>query len=354
MAVQSFGTTHPLVPTQWDEGLEAEVLKKVQYPAWAGKRSDSLIQVKDLLNSRPGDRMRFGLRMQMSGVPKSSTQALTGQEQTLQLFNDEIVVDEIAEAVLWKNVIDRQRVTFDMLSEAKAGIGDFLAGAIDTGFLNQIAGYTDQANLTLLGNNSVTAPDSDHFIFGGNATSEATLDSADTIKLDDIDRLVQKAKLATPAIRPAWIPWLNEHLYVLFIGPKQNTALRAQDSRFDVTYRQILAGGGIKDNPLLTGELPIWNGTLVVETSRIPVGTTDPVGGTKADNINRAVFCGAQTAWMGWGRFGGNPNRFTFTPEFRDFKREAGVAGCAVFGVKRAIFNAKSFASIVLSTWVAT
>ena len=62
---------------------------------------------------------------------------------------------------------------------------------------------------------------------------------------------------------------------------------------------------------------------------------------------------GAQSGWCAYGREGGKAERYLWNEETFDFGNEHGVAVSLIFGMKKAIFNSKDLASIVVSTWAA-
>lgn len=356
MATQAFGTSHALVPQQWSEGLEAEVLKKISYAGLIGKRSDSLIQWKDTLSSKPGDTETVGLRMQLGAAPKSSSQAVEGNEQTLTIHDFSFTIDEVVDAVRFKNVIDRQRVTFDMRDEAKAALADQLSNAWDHSFFNQIAGNQAESNATLYGHNSPVDPQNmnsgSHYINGEGASSnDEDLDSSgDTFTLALLDKAVERAKTLSPAIRPARIPGFGRPLYVCFLHPYQVTQLRVADTRWDDIQMAAMQGGKVNDNPLITGALGVYNDVLLIESTRVPLGVNSTTDAAVADT-RRAIFCGAQTAVIGWGRLGGTPRRFRWVEKQFDYDREYGVAAGFLGGIKLTQFNSRPFASIVIATY---
>jgi len=53
---------------------------------------------------------------------------------------------------------------------------------------------------------------------------------------------------------------------------------------------------------------------------------------------------------MGFGRDDG-PQRFTWVEELFDYENELGVAAGMIFGLKKAVFNAADFATIVMSSY---
>jgi N4-gp56 family major capsid protein len=355
MAVQSFSSSHNLTVKQWSEGLEAEALKKISFTGLIGKRSDSLIQWKDTLSKKAGDNETIGLRYQLTGAPKTSTDTVENNEQTLEIYDMNFTIDEVVDAVRFKNVIDRQRVTFDMRDEAKAGLADQLANAWDTSLFNQLAGNTAETAATFYGHNTpvdpVAAGDTQHVFYRDSANdSDDDLDSGDPFLLEDIDILVERAKTITPSIRPARVEGFNRPLYIMFIHPYQTTQLRDSSSTWRDLQELAMQGGKVNDNPIITGALGIYNDVLLVENSRVPLGVN---AGVAVANTRRAIFCGAQSGVIGWGRLGGNPNRFRWVEKQFDYDREWGVMAGFLGGIKKCNFNSLDFATIVYPTYAA-
>lgn len=351
---QNFSTSHALTNQQWSLGVEAEVLKRISFSNFMGSDSSSLIQVKDELKSKAGDTINFGLRMQLTDAPISGVEtSLEGNERTIQYYSDSLSLDVVAQAARWYNETPQQRVNFENASEGRYAVADNLSHSIDTSLFNQLAGYTVESENGFIGNNTVTAPDSDHKIYSGTGNSgDEDLLSGEEFDLDLIDAAVEKAKTLSPAIRPAYVPALGGEFFVCFVHPYQVSDLRVASTRWDGIQRDILKGGGegVSRNPLLTGALGIYNGTLLVESSRVPQGVHSTTGAAETD-VRRAIFCGAQSAVLGWGRLGGQPNRFSFQSETFDYGRQGGVAASCLYGLKRTIFNSESFASIVIATY---
>jgi len=362
MAVQTFTSSDNLTVQQWSEGLEAEALKKVSFSGLIGKRSDSLIQWKDSLSKKPGDTETIGLRMQLSGAPKTSSDTIENNEQTLEIYNMNYTIDETVDAVRFKNVIDRQRVTFDMRDEARAALADQLANAIDYQMFNQLGGNLAETEATLYGHNTPVDPgaagDLDHY-FNADATKEtldeslSTNNSTDIFTIDLLERAVEKAKTITPTIRPARIEGFNRPLYVCFLHPFQMSQIRGTGASTNTKwYEAMLAamqGGRVNDNPIVTGAVGIWDDVLLVESYRVPTGVNSSTGAA-ISTVRRAIFCGAQSAVIGWGRLGGTPNRFRWVEKQFDYDREYGVMAGFLGGIKKTNFNSLDFGTIVISS----
>lgn len=353
MAVQTFPTTDNKTVKKWSTGVEAEVLKKIFWLEFAGKGSDYLLQWKDELGNSPGDTVTYGLRMQLTDAPRTSGQSLEGNERTIQYYDTNVSIDEMVDAIRFDNRMGRQRVPFDIRSDAKDALTDQLSNGLDTSFFNQLAGWdlTGGVDSTFRGNNTLTMPDSDHRIFGGTSnTTDQGLSSGDDFTLDLIDIALEKAKTLSPAIRPAKLDFLGgQFAYVCLIHPYQMTQLRASSSRFDTINKAAMQGGAIENNPLFTGNTLLWNGCLILESTRV---TTGIHSSTKAEltDVRRALFCGAQAGVVAWGATGNADGKFTWVEVEFEYNREWGVsAGCLV-GLQKNIFNSKDFAVITISS----
>lgn len=354
MAVQGFSTSNALSPRQWAKRVEAETFKKAVVAPFIGKSSSSLIQMREELSKQPGDKLRITLRAQMDETvrPKQGNAGLEGNERTVNYFYDDLTFDQVREAHRLYNVVDPQRVSFDQREEARAALSDLATSWLEQAFFNQAAGavYADDTDTSLTGNHSV--PASEAVYRPDSVAADESLGSSNVLRLELIDALVERAKTRTFAIRPADIEGVGKY-FVLFIHPYQTSQLRATDSFWTALNRDILRSGKfVEDNPLYTGALGAYNGTLIVESTRVPLGVNSSTSASVA-NTRRAIFCGAQTAGLVIGRQGGEPDRFRWVEKHFDYDNELGISVGMVFGLKRFQFNSTDFGSIVVPTYAA-
>ncbi len=180
-------------------------------------------------------------------------------------------------------------------------------------FFNQLAGNTAEARGKYLGFNSAIAPSSTRLFRGGSGLSTDQAvggDNTAVFKLALIDKAVNRAKTTSPMLRP--IKGLGKDVdYVCFIHPDQTLSLRADTATagnwFDLQGKKLQGGEG-NTNGLYTGALGIYNRTLIVENTRVPQGVHGTTGAAVA-NTRRAIFCGAQSLTIGFGKSGGK-NKF--------------------------------------------
>lgn len=356
MAITDYGLNHPLAVKIWSKKLAREALKMTYISKFMGEDSNNLCQIFDELNKGAGDRIRWPLRMQLSGRGVSEAQNLEGNEEALTTYYDEFVVNEIIHGVRVATGIDAQRIPFSARDEAAMGLADWMADRFDNWAANQLTGYTDQTDVIYSGNNAVTAIASatagsnPRFIYGGlhNAGSEASL-SASTQKfsLGMLDLAVKIAKTSTPLIRP--IRSGNQQFYVAFLHPDQVLSLRRNTSTGEWLDLQktAMTGGEIEENPIFTGALGVYNGVIMHEWLRLPGGAEKPLSSNAT--VRRGVFCGAQA--LGWSWAKGYSMEPKVVEEDFDYKRQFGTSVQSIAGCKRTRFNSIDFATIALSTY---
>lgn len=359
MAVQLFGTNDNSTVKAWSRKTEREVLKKTIVGKLIGNSSDAAVQVKDELSKGPGDRIRCSLRMQLSDDPiVGQGTSMEGNESTLDYYTDDLVIDQVRTAVRWYGGISDQRVVYNQREEAKVALSDRAADLLDYWFINQVSGNTVPTNTGYTGLQAVTAinasADADHYINAetpdiGGASNDQDLDSNDLPVLTLADEFLRRAKTLSPGIRPLKLN--GEDVYLWIMHPNQTWDLQTTSGNLWLTIQQqLLAGGAIKDNPLLNGALGRYKNVILMENNRIPLGVNSSSGVAVA-NTRRSIFVGAQAAWLGIGREQPGVERWSWKEKRFDYDDENGVQIKFVGGLKRAIFNSESFGSAVCSTY---
>lgn len=356
MATTQYGVNHPLAVKVWSRKLFQEALKQCWFSKFMGEGSDSLVQVHNDLRKGPGDRITIGLRMQLSGAGVQGDGTLEGNEEALTTYSDNLLINQLRHAVRSDGRISEQRVSFSVREEARTGLTDWWSDRIDTSLINQLAGNTGVSDTKYTGNNSTVAPSSGNVVYGDGQSTEATVisHSASAImSLKYIDYAVEKARVATPTIRPIKVN--GEDKYVLFLHPYQVTDLRTNTNNgqwLDI-QKAAMSGGQVSNNPIYTGALGEYNGVILHSSTRIPRTTAaaDATTTTQA-GCYRAIFCGAQAAAFAYGQ-DNSENKMTWVEERFDYGNQLGVSAGMIFGTKKMVFNSTDFGTIVIATYAA-
>jgi N4-gp56 family major capsid protein len=347
MTTTAYGVNHPLAVKHWSKDLMKEALKKTHALQFMGTGSNSLIQIKTELDKAAGDRVRFGLRMQLVGDGVSGDSTLEGNEEALATYSDNVFIDQLRHAVRSEGKMSEQRVPFSVRAEARDGLADWWANRIDTAFFNQLAGMSTVADTKLTGSQAATAPDSDHTIYPASHTAESSLSATNVFDLTLLDYAVELAKTAANPIRPVSMG-KGMSYYVCFLHPYQVTDLRTNTSTgqwLDI-QKAAMSGGQITKSPIFTGALGVYNNVILHENTRVPLSAT---AGTDSSAIRRAVFAGAQAGAVAFGRQSGK-NTYSWREELFDYGNQLGVAAGSIWGLKKTTFNGSDFASVVIST----
>lgn len=357
----------------WSRKLFREALKQTWCSKFMGTTSNSLCQILEDTQKGPGDRIRFILRMQLTGTGISGDTTLEGNEEALTTFTDNVVLDQLRHAVRSGGKMSEQRIPFSVRDEARMGLQDWWADRIDTAFFNQLAGNTAQADLRYSGGNATITPSltgaintNRYLIAGGQAanTVEASLTVSGTVNrfvLSDIDRAVALARTTTPPIRPIMVN--GDPMYVLFLHPytmyQLRTGATSTVGNYVDLFKAAMQGGVYKDNPIMTGASFVYNNTIVHEAVRVP--NTVTANNTAADQsfYRRNIFCGAQAIALAFGQDYDAGMKMSWVEELFDYENQLGVSAGMIWGMKKAQFTsaapaattAVDFGTIVISSW---
>lgn len=351
MAATVFGVNDALAVKLWSKMLEAEVLKNTWAERFMGTSRDSLIQIKDETSKSAGDKITYGLRMQLTGGGVAGDATLQGNEEALTRYSDSVIIDQLRHAVKSGGKMTEQRVPFSIRDEAMSGLRDWWTDRIDTSFFNQICGYTPQSDTKYTGMNAMTAPDSSHIIRLSGEAADQSVSTTSLFTLSYLDKAVEKARTLTPAIRPIRLG--GKSYYVAFLHPYQVTDMRISTTTgqwLDI-QKAAMTGGEVQDNPIFDGSLGVYNGVVLHQDTRVTQGVSG-ADGTPVTGVRRAVFCGAQAAMMAYGRENTNAEqRFSWVEETFDYKNQLGVSAGQIFGMKKTVYNATDFSTIVLASY---
>ena len=356
MATTSYGVNHELAVKLWAKKLFAESLKQTAYSELMGTGSDSVIQIRSETNKSEGDRVRIGLRMQLSGDGVSGDNTLEGSEEALTTYSDDVMIDQLRHAVRSAGEMSEQRVPFSVRDEARNGLQDWWSDRLDSWFFNQVCGYVPQTNVKYTGMQSVSSPGTASQVFAGSATNDQGLTASDTMTLATIDKAVVLAK-TRPSIplRPATIR--GRKLYVMFLHPYQVRDLRqASAGQTWMDIQRALVQGGLKDersSPIYAGGemVGIYNGVLLLENTRVTQGVNSSTN-VPVPNVRRAVLLGAQAAAFAYGKRQSS-TEMTWVERLFDYDNELGVSAGMIAGLKKLRFNGIDHGTIVTSTYAA-
>lgn len=342
MAATDYPVNHPLAIKHWSRDLMKEALKRTHALQFMGTGSDTICTIKTELNKDAGDQVRIGIRLQLNGAGIAGDDTLEGNEEALETRHMDVTINQLRHAVRSNGKMSEQRVPFSVRREARDGLADWWADRYDTWFFNQLAGASHVTDVRYTGMQPAVSPDADHHIFAGH-NSEASISTTNVFTLELIDYAVEIAKTAKHVIRPVRVG--GKEYLVGFLHPYQVTDLRRNTNpgQWMDIQKAAMAGGDVRNNPIFTGALGVYNNVILHESTRLPTAPG-------RDNVRRAVICGAQALVMGYGR-GHGKNTYSWKEELFDYGNQLGVAAGCICGMVKTRFDGSDYGTVVISTY---
>lgn len=351
MATTSFATGDALAVKLWSKKLAVEALKQTWAYRFIGRDDNSVIQIFDETSKSEGDRIRIPLRRLLVGSGVAGDATLEGNEERMNYYSDDLFINQLRHAVREGGKFTRQLVPFDVRENARAALQDWWADRFDTWFFNQICSNMAQTDVRFTGMQAPIQADTNHIVYPTGTTTAGSLSASSTFTLSLIDTCVERAKTADIPIRPIMIG--GEEKYVMFLHHYQVTDLRTntQTGQWLDIQKAAMTGGNVSKNPIYTGALGEYNGTILHASNRVPAAVSGSTASALA-NTRAAAFCGAQACALAFGRDNG-PERFSWVEDFFDYDNQFGVAAGSIAGLKKMVFNSADFATIQVNTWAA-
>lgn len=305
---------------RWSDQAWVELPKLIYWNKLMGRGLNNVIQLKSELEGKPGDRISFTFIRKLQGNATEGDDDLENNEEQIQSYTDNVTINQKRHAVRLKGMMSERRTAFDQRMVAKELLTTWLAELIDADIFAAI-------------DNSPTVA-----VYGGSATSVATIAAGDFLTTALITKLKTKAKKASPKIWPVKIG--SKEYYVLIIHPDQESDLKVNDPSWAQAQREAQVRGD--ENPMFEGSVGVWDGVIVHCHEDIAIGTDFGSG----SNLPGAygMFVGRQAGAYAWGR------RPRWVEKEFDYDNKTGFAIGAIYGVKKAVFNAADLAVISVRT----
>lgn len=350
----------PKAQKKWSANLAVDTRKKSYFEnRFIGTDDNNIIQRKTELETDAGDTISFDLCVQMRNKPTYGDARLEGKEESLKFYTDQVIIDQVRHAASAGGKMSRKRTAHDMRMIAKNRLGDYFARLVDELFFMYLSGarginqdFIEDTSYTGFAGNSFTAPDAAHIIYGGSATSKASLANTDKMTVTVVEKAVTKAAMMQ-ALDPSvanMVPVTNgaDDQYVMIMSPFQEFDMRTNTTTgqwLDIQKAAAAAEG--RNNPIFKGALGMIN-NVVLHKHRNVVRFNDYGAGTNLD-ASRALFLARQAGIVAYGTAGGL--RYSWEENTKDYGNEPTVASGFIGGIKKTTFNGKDFGVISIDTY---
>lgn len=340
-----------LTPEQWDDQFFTEYLTDNRYAGEMGTNENNIIQVKENLTKKKGDRVNFALVNKLSQDAITGRATMEGNEEDMGTRSYELAIDKRRNAVRVAE-IDEQFSAISLREAAKfvlkewsmkdterlisKALGDMNGVAMTTAAITADGGtvtdawLTDNADRVYFGNSAYSASSGD--LSAGLATlTPAT--AAENLTIDAIDQMKFMAlNQCNPKIRPIRSEANGKHYFMFYAHPlafrdlKKDTALRQaqREVRLEMENNRLFKGGDL-----------LWNGVIIKEAHDLyDYSTLTTLG--DSGTVVPGFLCGAQAVGMAYGR------RWRSKTEEFDYGDKHGVEISAIYGVGKMVFGSGS------------
>ena len=333
-----------LTVEQWDDKFFTEYLTENRFQGEMGTSESSIIQVKENLMKKPGDRVNFALVNKLTQDAITGRNTLEGNEEDMASRSFEVTVNKRRNGVRIAE-IDEQFSAISLRDAAKSVLKDWSMKDTEKLIIQALASIngvsfglsTDAQRDAWLADNL------DRVYFGsgyaGADHSAGLLEqdtSNDKLTASDLDAMKYKALVtASPKIRPIRVAENGRHYFIVYLDPRLMRDLKAESSS-PIIQAQRESIKEMENNRLFQGGDLLWNGMIIKEIHEMyDELATDfaNLGDSSTVEIGTAFLCGAQAVGAAYAK------RWRSAEETFDYGDKRGVAIEAIYGIEKMKFG---------------
>ena len=345
----SFGTLHPSTVKNWGTAAFTEYLRGNTLSFLLGSTEKSPIQMLNMVGKMKGDVHKYHLVAKLTGGVIGEGQ-MTGNEQPLNLFMDEVTVGLVRNAVRIDDwYISSENTRIDLAAAARRNLTDWLKEIFRDDLMYALSGTPINAFQTA---NSAAYPvtrivgrTATRALYGSslanyNATESTALGTVDAVNdkmtVEVIRIAADLAKGGTSPMRPATVSTMKgtpKEGFIMLVNPRQARDLEQDPTwRNQRLYKTEIDQAGLFGGAYYKGSV---HGVDVFSVPEVPV--LAGVGASGID-VGQALLLGAQAATCVYRQ----------TPDFQirkedDYMNTWGLGVAEVRGQKRNVFNSANF-----------
>ena len=305
----------------WADDIWLELPEAVFWGPYLKEDVNSIIEVKKNLEATPGETITFTLARQLSSAGVTGDARQEDNEEAVSWYSNTITINQFRNAVRLSGRMSEKRTAFSQRRVAKQLLKDWLAAFIDNRIFTTMATSPTRA------------------IYGGTATSTATIATGDYLSLALITRGKTLARKVTPQIFPVNVE--GGDYFLLTVSPDALLDLQTYDPAWAQAQREAQIRGA--SNPLFTGAEGIWDRVVIRSSTRVPLATDWGAGG----NINGSenMLFGRQAGIWAWGK------KPEWVEQSFDYLNKTGFCIGAILEIAKATFNSQDNGEIAMRTF---
>lgn len=340
-----------LTVEQWDDQYFKEYLTDNRFTESMGTNEAAIIQIKENLTKKPGDRINFALVNKLTNDAVTGRATMEGNEEDMSSREFPVAVDKRRNAVRVAE-IDEQYSAISLREAGRSVLMDWSKKDTEKLITRALSSINGKRILSIHQTVSNQASDSemnawlvdnaDRVLFGklrSNNVANDWSDCIDTLDTTD-DKLtaaaVSKMKsiaetIANPLIRPIRSTAnKGRRYYIMYAHPYAFNDLKADTT---ITQAQREVQLQMENERLFEGGDLYWDGVIIKQVEESIDEWNLGLDGNGSARVVSAYLCGAQAVGMAYAR------RWRSTTEQFDYGDKYGVEVSAIYGVEKLRFE---------------
>lgn len=331
-----------LTVKQWDDKFFQEYVRENRFKPYMGTDEAVMIQVKQDLTKKKGDKITYALVNRLSGAGVTGSSTLEGNEEGMDSRSHYVTVDKIRNGVRVAEM-EEQKSAISLREAGRAVLKDWIMEKTRDQIISALGSINGVAygSATEVQKDAWLVDNADRVLFGAAKANNAANDhsaallnvdsTTDVVTPGSLSLLKRMALTAAPKIRPIKTKG-DQEWYVVFMN-----SLCFRDFAANTEVKQANREARVRgtDNPLFTGGELVWDGMIIREIPEI--GVISGVGaGTPAIDVAPVYLCGAQALGFAWAK------RTTSKTEEFDYGDKHGIAIEEIRGIEKLTFGSGS------------
>lgn len=345
-----------LTVEQWDDKFFTEYLSENRYSGEMGTDESSIIQVKENLTKKKGDRINFALVNKLTNDAVTGSNNLEGNEEDMASRSCEVTVDKRRNGVRVAE-IDEQYSAIGLRDAARAVLKEWSLKDTETLITKALGTMTNGTSTINMNATDVAASgnqtaldawlsnNSDRVYFGNNAYAAssgdlsaglATLTNATAAEnFGSVNAKAMKFMAyvrANPKIRPIRVDASKgRRYYIAYCHPLAFRDLQA-DSTITQAQREVRLE--MENNRLFQGGDLLWDGIIFKNVPDMyDINTLTNLGDSSTSTVVPVFLVGAQAVGAAYAK------RWTSKEQTFDYGDKKGVAIESIYGIQKLTFG---------------
>ena len=331
-----------LTVEQWDEKFFKEYLTENRFEGEMGTSEMSIIQVKENLTKKKGDRINFALVNKLTNDAVTGSNTLEGNEEDMATRSFEVAVNKRRNGVRVAE-IDEQFSAISLRDAGRSVLKDWAAKDTEGLIINALSSINGvrYASASEAQKDAWLVDNADRVLFGAVRSNNSANDhsaslancdtTADKLSAAAISKMKTIAStVAAPHIRPIRSVTTGRRYYCLYVHPYAFDDLKA-DTTITAAQREVSLQ--MENERLFKGGDQYWDVVIIKQIEEAADEWNFGAVGASSATVVGAYLCGAQAVGTAYAK------RWRSRTEEFDYGDKYGVAIDAIYGIEKMKFG---------------